>query len=396
MIRFRRFPPLLLIVFALGFLGGGYLWGRASNEPVENRVNPKTASVTPSAPHDLDLALFWEAWAALRAKFLGEPNNAALIEGAIRGMVGALDDPYTVYLDPTTAKELNDGLQGYFFGIGAEVGVKNRKLLIIAPLPDSPAAQAGLKSQDEIQEIDGVPVGDMTFIDAIRKIRGAEGTAVELLIARADTAESLTIAVRRGKIEVKSVSSSLREDGLGYLKISSFHEDTTRLATAALASFTAANVSGVIVDLRENPGGLLSEGISVASLFMPSGVVVKQRGKDAAIKTFQTSIPAKLPTLPLVLLVDGGSASAAEIVAGALQDTDRAVVIGSQTFGKGSVQELEDLSNGGQLKITIAEWLTPADRQITGTGITPDIILEDDETTDADEQLDRAVQELKD
>lgn len=389
--KFTHFPPILTVLVAIFLVLAGYQWGRLG---VVVPTNSNTSSVATTQPTDVDFSLFWEAWNKVQSMYFGEVDTAKLTEGAIEGMVGALDDPYTVYLDPAAAKELGDGLSGVLSGIGAEVGVKDRRLLIVAPLPDSPAAQVGLRPQDEVQKIDGQSVGEMSFVEAVRRIRGEEGTTVTLTIVHDGETEAQDIVVTRAKITINSVTSEIRSDGVGYIKVSAFHEDTTTSLRKVLDEFTTRKVSGVVLDLRANPGGLLSEGISVTSLFLSEGDVVKRKNKDGTVTAYQVSVPAKLPSTPLVVLVDGGSASASEIVAGALQDHGRARLVGEQTFGKGSVQELDDLRNGGQLKVTVAQWLTPNDRLINGTGITPDVVVAGDTTGDTDPQLTRALEEL--
>ncbi len=398
--RFTHFPPIIILLISVGLVASGFALGRYQPiVPTEQQAGTGSISLsTASQPSQLNFGLFWEAWDKVTSRFFGETADTQLIEGAIQGMVGSLGDPYTTYLDPEAAKELGDGLQGIFSGIGAEIGVKDRRLVVIAPLVDSPAAKAGLKSEDEIQKIDSQAVGDLSFTEAIRKIRGKDGTQVILTVLHSGQTEPVEIAVTRGQIVVKSVASSVRPDNFGYLKVSAFHEDTAKLVGEALAHFTQEQVQGVILDLRGNPGGLLDQGIDVASYFLTDGVVVKQKAKDGQVKTFSVSLRATAPKLPLVVLIDKGSASASEIVAGALQDHERAILIGETSFGKGSVQELTDLSNGGQIKVTIAQWLTPSDRMINGKGIEPDIAVslsDEDEAAGQDPQLDRALEELK-
>jgi carboxyl-terminal processing protease len=400
--RFTHFPPILVILLATLLVTGGYQWGVwSAGQQIDQPANITSGgAVATTAPAGVSFGLFWEAWNVLHERFLKEPDDAVLEEGAIEGMVNALDDPYTVYLDPEAAKDLEDGLGGVFSGIGAEVAVKNRRLLIVAPLPDSPAEKAGLKPQDEIQKIDGELIGEMTFLEAIRKIRGPDGSTVTVTIDRDGFTEPRDVPVIRGKIVVKSVEYEVRADGVGYLKITGFHKDTTNLAQAALDEFVAKGVSGIVLDLRANPGGLLDQGINIASLFLAKdSQIVKQKNRTGGVQTYTTSsVAAKAPSIKLVILVDKGSASASEIVAGALQDFGRAKLIGETTFGKGSVQQLENLRNGGQLKVTVAEWLTPKDRLINGTGIDPDIVVvnrEEDEQAGKDSQLDRALEELK-
>ncbi|MEK7461353.1 MAG: S41 family peptidase, partial [Patescibacteria group bacterium] len=361
--RFTHFPPILIFIFGALLVTGGYQWGvwSASNQPALEAGGSTKISQT-TQPNGLSFGLFWQAWGIIHNQFVGNPDDAKLEEGAIEGMVKSLDDPYTVYLDPEAAKDLQDGLEGVFSGIGAEVAVKNRQLLIVSPLPDSPAEKAGLKPQDEVQKIDGESVAELTFVEAVRKIRGADGSVVTLTINREGFDQPRDIAVIRGQIVVKSVEFSVRSDEFAYLKITGFHKDTTSLVQAALDTFIAQNVKGIILDLRGDPGGLLDQGINIASLFLPTdAVIVKQKNHQGEVTVFTTSLSAKVPSLPLVVLVNKGSASAAEIVAGALQDFGRAKLVGETTFGKGSVQQLEDLRNGGQLIVTVAHWLTPKD-----------------------------------
>lgn len=402
--RFSHFPPILIFLSAATLVLGGFEWGRltatSSSNQNQSGAGGSISLSDASQPADLDFRLFWEAWAKIQNRYFGivDSSSEKLIEGAIHGMVSSLGDPYTVYLDPQAAKDLGDDLSGVFSGIGAEIGVKNKRLVIIAPLTDSPADEAGLKPKDEINKIDGKSVGDMTFVDAIRLIRGETGTTVTLNISREGFTEPKDFAVLRDKIVVKSVISETKEGNIGYLKVSAFHEDTTTLSKQALDQFNEAGVKGLILDLRGDPGGFLDQAVSMTSLFIAPGTVVKQKSKDGAIKIFETSLSAKMLSTPMVVLVDGGSASASEITAGALQDYGRAKLIGEQTFGKGSVQELENLSNSGQLKITVAQWLTPNDRLINGTGITPDILVANSDADDesgSDPQLERALLELR-
>lgn len=392
--RFTHFPPFLAVLIAIGLVGGGYQWGRFSAAGGGGlSLTGRTDTVA-----GLDIPLVTEAWNKLHANYLRSLDDSALTEGAVQGLVEAAGDPYTVYLDPQEAKELTEGLQGVFSGIGAEVGFKDKRLVIVAPLPDSPAAKAGLKPLDVIEKIDNQSVADLNLTEAVRLIRGERGTTVTLTITRDGASEPKDIAVVRDQIEVKSVDSQIRPDGVGYIKIAAFHEDTLRLADAVLSDFVAKNVRGIVIDLRGNPGGLLNSGIDVTSLFLAEGTVVKQREKSGAIKAYAVTVTEKVdPSLPIIVLVDGGSASAAEIMAGALQDHKRVKLVGEKTFGKGSVQELEGLDNGGQLKVTVAEWLTPNDRQINGVGIEPDILVlpaPDGQTDGADPQLARAVEEV--
>lgn len=390
--RYTHFPPLILVILAALLTFGGFVLGRQVDE---RSAAPAGRPTTSSVTDQTDFGLFWEVWQKLHTTYFGPLTNPDLVEGAVRGLIDAAGDPYTVYLDPQAAKELGEGLHGAFTGIGAEIGVKGDELVIIAPLTDSPAAAAGLKPQDEILKIGDEIAGDLSFVEAVRAIRGPDGSTVELTILRPGEEEPRTVAVTRSTITVKSVASEIIEDKVGYLKISAFHEDTSPLVQTALTEFVNQGVTGIVLDLRGNPGGLLHEGIAVASFFLETGPVVIQQDASGDQQTFDLSRQAKVPKLPLVTLVDEGTASAAEIVAGAIQDHERGPLVGQLTFGKGSVQELIDLSNLGQIKVTVAKWLTPDSRQIDGIGITPDLVVADDLTTDADEQLAAAVEKLE-
>lgn len=388
--RYTHFPPVILLIIAAGLAIGSFEIGRRTSQ-----ATLPTTSVSPNAVSQSgEFGLFWEAWQKLHTTYFGPLEDPGLVEGAVRGLVEAAGDPYTVYLDPQAAKELGEGLQGLFSGIGAEIGIKDEQLVIIAPLVDSPAAIAGLKPQDQILKIDEQVSGDLSFIDAVRAIRGPDGSVVELTILRPGETDPRTIAVTRGTITVRSVASEVLGETIGYLKVSAFHEDTSPLVQTALTEFVKQGVTGIILDLRGNPGGLLHEGVSVASFFLAAGPVVIQEDASGEKQVFDVSRQAKVPDLPLVTLVDGGTASAAEIVAGALQDHERGLLVGQLTFGKGSVQELVELSNQGEIKVTVAKWQTPDGRQIDGTGIDPDLEIVDDPATEADEQLTAAIDKL--
>lgn len=393
--QIKRFPPILLLLIAALLVLSGYQWGVHARGGALGSVS--TNQTRASQPAETDFSLFWQVWDKLHVSFVGDLNDSKLVAGAIDGMVTAAGDPYTVYLDPQAAKALGQDLASNFSGIGAEIGVKDGQLVIQSPLPGSPAEKAGLKAQDQIQKIDGKSVADIDPSAAAALIRGPAGSKVVLTILRQGAGQPQDITVTRATIRVPSVTSTIRPDKLGYIQITGFHDDTANLVNTAAGQFAKAGVKGVILDLRGNPGGLLDSAIDVTSVFLRSGVVVKQKDKAGKVTSYQVRGAASLPDVPLVVLVDKGSASAAEITAGALQDHHRAKLIGETTFGKGSVQELEDLSNGGQLKVTIAQWLTPNDRQISGKGIQPDITVSDNRDPNKpnqDAQLDRAAQEL--
>lgn len=298
-----------------------------------------------------------------------------LAQAAIKGMVEALDDPYTAYIDTETYQlELSD-LEGKFEGIGAEVAIRDGQLEVIAPFADSPAARAGIRAGDIILEADGKPTSEMSLIEAVLNIRGPKGTSVRLLILHQGETEPVEIEVIRDEIELTSVRFEMRGD-IAYIHISQFNEKTNGELGSVLAAITEEAATGVILDLRHNPGGLLEAVVDVASRFLEEGVIIIVRDNEGNQEITKVKRQKVTTELPMVVLVDAFSASGSEVLAGALQDHARAIIAGSTTFGKGSVNAIYGLRDGSGLYITTARWLTPNGRLIEGQGITPDYELE--------------------
>lgn len=384
-----------IIAFALIFYFIGFLVGH-KNIVFEQNFKPKVINLELGKPKDLDFGIFWDAWNKVTEKFVGEISASKMINGAIKGMVDSLGDPYSTFMEPSDNKLFIEDLSGEIQGIGAELSVKDGKLVIIAPLDDSPAQKAGLKPNDEISEIDGEDTIDMSLEEAIQKIRGRAGTQVKLLINRVDFKEPKEFNIKRAVIVIKSVKWEIKEGGIGYIKISQFGEDTSRLTKQAADELKDQKV--IILDLRNNPGGYLDSSIDVASLFMERGVVVKEKYKDGRIEELRTTLPQQFFKNKIIVLINEGSASASEIVAGALRDSRQAIIIGKRSFGKGSVQEIENLSNDSALRITVAKWLTPSGLTIDKEGIKPDVeidLTDQDFAQNKDPQLDRALEEAK-
>ncbi len=340
---------------------------------------------------------FEEVWTAIHERYVDDKiDDAALVRGAIRGLVSGLGDPYSTYFDPSEAKEFADEIKGTFEGVGMEVGFKENQLAIIAPLPGTPAERAGLQAGDLILQIDAQDTDGWSIDQAIKKIRGPKGSTVVFIIRR-NQDEPKEIRVVRDTIVVSSVVAKMlgvEQHQLGYIKISSFTEDTVAKVRQEIQGQLAKSAEGFVIDLRNNPGGLLDASVDIASIFVNDQVIVSEVDQAGRRQDLRSSGGRLVDAQPVMVLVNGGSASASEIVAGALQDLDRATIIGQQTFGKGSVQQLDDLPDGSTLKLTIAKWYTPKNRSISEQGITPDIVVEPGTDSTTDPQLDRATSEL--
>jgi carboxyl-terminal processing protease len=351
---------------------------------------------------EVDFDLFWDVWKSLEDQYYQQQEiaDSNLFYGSIRGMVAALGDPYTMFFDPKEARAFDQELQGTFEGIGAEIGIKHNRLTIIAPLPDTPAKRAGLRAGDKILAIDDVDTYNMFIDEAVRKIRGPRGSEVVLTILSKNDTSARKISIIRDKIIVRSVSWKPVENNkdLIYLRIFSFTDDTARDFKNQINAILKKNPKGIILDLRSNPGGYLDAAVRVASLWIEDGPIVQERFADDKIELYKAQGKAILKDLKTVVLVNEGSASASEIVAGALQDYKKAIIVGEQTFGKGLVQDYSSLKDGSALKITVAEWLTPQGVSINKEGITPDNVVEmtkDDYNEDKDPQMEKAVELLK-
>lgn len=355
------------------------------------RLHPQQAGQT-GLPATLDYTTVNHVYDAIRANYDGKLTAQQMTDGLKHGLAEATKDPYTEYFTPSEAKEFNNELNNSFSGIGAELGQdKDGTLQVIAPISGFPAEKAGLKAQDLIVSINGTSTNGMSVTKAVTKIRGKAGTKVTLGIVRGGT-QALTIAVTRANIQVPSVTTKILPGNIGYMQISTFADDTARLAQQAADKFKQQNVKGIILDLRDNPGGLLDAAVSVSSLWVPGGkTVVVQKGTDG--DTTATAIGGnELADIPTVVLINGGSASASEITTGALHDNHEAYVMGEKSYGKGVVQQLINFPDGSQLKVTIASWYRPDGQNINHKGITPDKVVKEpaNATVDNDAQLNAA------
>lgn len=347
---------------------------------------------------NLDFSSLNDIYALLKDNFDGQIDQSKILDAAKAGLVSAAGDPYTVYMDSAAAKSLNDQLSGALSGIGAEIGIKNNFLTIVAPIADTPAAKAGLKAGDVIAKIDGNETSGLTVDAAVAKIRGTAGTSVTLTLVRGNQ-PAFDVKITRANITVPSVTWSIKNGNVGYIQIRDFGTDTSSLIDQAATSVKQQGATKIILDLRDNPGGYLDAGVSVASEFLPQGkTVVSERTNGKTTATQNATSGGQLVGLPTIVLVNGGSASASEIVSGALHDNGAARLVGQKTFGKGSVQEIKNLPGGAELKVTVAHWYTPNGININKEGIKPDISVDlstDDYNAGRDPQLDKALQLLQ-
>lgn len=333
-------------------------------------------------------------WNILKQKYAGSVDLEKASQGAIDGMLKSLGDDYTTFFTATSSTSFIDDLNGNFEGIGVEISLKNNIITIVSVLPNTPAESAGLRANDIISAIDGKSTALMNTEDASKLIRGSAGTEVVLTITRAGN--QLSISVIRGSIHYDSVSTSSIENNITYIKMRSFSLNSFESMNKVADEVLAKNSKGVILDLRGNPGGYLDAAVRIAGLWIDNNIIVKQKTKDQSEPVdIKSSGVAKLKNVKTVVLVDGGSASASEILAGALQDYGIAKIIGEKTYGKGSVQDFSTLSDGSSIKITIAKWFTPRGRTIDKIGITPDIEILYDSNLNIDPQLNKAIELLK-
>lgn len=409
---------VIIITFLLGYYAGtnkiSYEW---------RDYKPKITVISKEPPQSVgtfDLALFWQSLEKLQNLYYDKSalDPQKLLNGAISGMFQSLGDPYTVFLPPTQNTDFKQGLAGQFEGIGAELGLRDKQIIVVAPLDGSPAEKSGIKAQDAILKVDGKETDGWTLSQAVEKIRGPKGTEVVLTILSKGEKEPVEIKILRDTITIKSVTSWIKkikdvekikiektlkaseDQKIAYVRLSQFGDNTNKewLSVANALSLELdkdKSIKGVILDIRNNPGGYLGDAAFISSEFLRSGIVVIQDKGNGERSKYSVSRKGLLLDIPLVVLINKGSASASEIVAGALRDHSRAKLIGETSFGKGTIQQAEDLGGGAGLHITIAKWLTPKETWVNGKGLTPDIaVLLNEKEKDRDTQLEKAIEEL--
>lgn len=394
----------LLMVISVALFGGGVVAGLATSELGLNPFRPGSSApenvqAAEVSTDTVSFAPFWEAWNLMHEQYVDQPlDDTELMRGAIRGMVAAVGDPHTSYMTPEEYDIFATNLSGDLQGIGAYVEMAGEYLKIVSPMPGSPAEQEGILPGDIIIEVDGTEVAGLSEPEIISMVRGPAGTVVHLVIIREGEAEPLEFDVTRARITIPSVESKMLDSGVGYVKINDFGERTSSELKTALKELLAGNPTGLVLDLRGNPGGYLTTAVEVASQFLKDGLVLRERFQDGSEDTYE-ALPGGLATeIPLVVLINKGSASASEIVAGAIQDHQRGQIVGETSYGKGSVQKPYTLDGeNGEIRITIAKWYTPEGRSIHKLGVTPDIEVEltkEDRAAERDPQLDKAVELL--
>lgn len=389
LIKIKRNKIITLIsIFVLVSVISGFVFfniranGKTNEEELFNNLEP-----------------FFEVLNLIRFEYVEKDIDLdEVVQGAIKGMLKALDDPYTRYMDPQALKrEQEDMFLGRFGGLGIIISIKDDQLTIISPIEDTPAYRAGIKAGDKMVEIDGKSTEGMELDEAVNILRGEKGTEVSIVIKRENVEEVLKITIIRDIIEVKAVKNEImgKNNNLGYIRVTTFNANTEPELEEVLNEFKNNNdIQGIILDLRNNPGGLLDSAIDVASKFIKEGAVVHIKNRDGIVASME-SRGNKYPEWPLFVLVNEGSASASEIVAGAIQDSGRGKLLGERTFGKGVVQQVFNLYNGSGIAITTSEYFTPSERSINHIGIEPDILVEPTEDGEQDMQLNKAIQYLE-
>lgn len=390
----KRHPLKALIWIMVIFMGG---WTTAFYYYGINEIVFVEEEAPVAEDEEIDLELFWDVLEVLDESYVDVTllNDEEMIYGAVEGLVEAIGDSYTVFMTPEETSEFQESLEGELEGIGAELTVEDGELVVISPIKNSPAEAAGLLPGDIIYSVDGERTNEMTVWEAIMAIRGEKGTIVELGIDREGEDDLLMMEIVRDRVEIDSINWEIVSDDedIAYINIYQFADDTTDEFQEAVNDILLHDISGIILDVRNNGGGYLETAVDVLSEFIDgieNAVIVKMREEEDN-EIHYTSGSSRLAGIPVVVLVNSGSASASEIVAGTIQDYELGIVMGEQTFGKGSVQSIESFNDGSSLRLTVAKWYTPENRSIDDTGILPDIIVEVDYETEEDEQFEEAV-----
>lgn len=383
----KALKGIVVLVLAVVLFGAGYGFGQGRISLHSN------SSVNGNLPDKLDYSSVNQVYQSLAANYAGKLTESQLLDGLKHGLAEATNDPYTVYFTAKEAQDFNSQLNQSFGGIGAELGKdKDGNLVVVAPIAGFPADKAGLKPQDIITTVNGTSTTGMSIDDAVSKIRGKSGTPVTLKVVR-DHAQQLSFTITRQNIQVPSVNTKILDGNIGYIQITTFADDTSGLIKQAATKMQQAHVKGIVLDLRNDPGGLLNAAVDVSSEWLPQGTLILQEKRgNTVVNSYTATGGDDLHGVPTVVLINDGSASASEITTGALHDNKAAYVIGTKSYGKGVVQQLINFGDGSQLKVTVASWYRPDGQNINHKGITPDktVTEPDDATPTNDPQLQAA------
>lgn len=405
---------ILILAFLIGvalFFGSGFFWGFKFGKKIPEKIVVKgITNFDGNVSTTADFGIFWQAWQLIDEKYLNSEkvSNQQKVYGAVKGLINSLGDPHSVFFTPEEAKKFNEDIQGNFSGIGAEIGIRKNQLMIISPLKDSPASKAGLRPGDKILKIDSKSTEGISIEEAVRLIRGPENTEVVLTIFRDEWDKPKEFRIIRAPITVPTLDFEIKEGNIAYVQLYSFNSNTNFLFLKAVLEAMLKRVEGMVLDLRGNPGGYLQVAVDLAGWFLPRGtLVVTEVGKERTPQKFFAYGNEVLVKMPVVVLINRGSASASEILAGTLRDNRGVKLIGEKSFGKGTVQELETLRDGSSVKLTVAHWVLPSGKILEnqspenseeGGGLEPDIevkMTEEDIENNRDPQLEKALEVLK-
>lgn len=384
---------IVIVAFGIGFAMGQFIPKTVRVSGVEN-IDASTAT-------NADFGQFWEAWGEIEKYYLksDKVSEQDKVYGAIKGLVGSLGDPYSEFFPPRESKKFEEDIQGNFGGIGAELGIRRGLVVVIAPLKDTPAMKAGLRAGDYILEVNSSSTDGLSLDEVVGWIRGKPGTEVKLLMLREDWDKPKEVDITRGLIEVPTLDYEMKEGKIGYLALHSFNANAPELFYKASVDLARQGMKGMILDLRNNPGGYLEVSVDLAGWFVEKNkVIVSEEGKNIEEREYRSTGSEAFKDLPVVVLINQGSASASEILAGALRDIRGVKLIGEKSFGKGTVQQVVPLINNASLKLTIARWVLPSGHALDGEGLKPDIevlMSEKDYEEKKDPQLDKALEEIK-
>lgn len=397
----RVFMVTALVIFGLTLLGGAFWFGfNAGTRFPQVLLVQGVKNLEADMPVAADFSVFWQAWQKVSENYVNieKVKNQDKVYGAIKGLVGSLNDPYTVFFDPKDGEKFAQDIKGNFGGIGAEIGIRKDQLTVIAPLKDTPAFKAGIKAGDKIFQIGSKPTDGLTVNESVGLIRGEIGTEVTLTVFRDTWDKPKEIKIVRATIVVPTLDYETREGNLAYIQLYSFNANSENLFGDSVRQAMRKNSKGLILDLRNNPGGYLSVAVDLAGWFLsPGTLVVSETAKNGPREQFKAQGNGSLKDFPVVVLINEGSASASEILAGALRDNLGTKLVGKKSFGKGTVQQIESLKDGSSLKITVANWVLPSGKVLEGQGLDPDyeVVPPEDLEEKKDLQLDKAIEVLK-